>query len=302
MSPATGSGCRHPAVSVIVATTATRPALLAALQSIRRQQCDACELIVAVNGGRPELRRSDLEAAGARVVEIAAAGVCRARNAALPQARGQILVFADDDVEAAPGWLHALIAPFADPAVAVVTGGVTPEGGAYQHPSVYESEVTRSEWRLTREDAQWFARALRAETGSGCNMAFRRSFLETNPFPEKLGAGSPIGFGDEHFMFVQALRQGYALQHVPQARVVHREERPERIPARLRRAYATSLAFHLKLLLAMPGTRRLTLRELARRVRKSFRISQEATLVPPLSLAGKARAAIEGVWLTLRSL
>ena len=44
-----------------------------------------------------------------RYVHEPAAGVANARNAALAAARGDLIAFLDDDEEAAPGWLAALI-------------------------------------------------------------------------------------------------------------------------------------------------------------------------------------------------
>ena len=50
-------------------------------------------------------------------------GLSGARNTAVAAASGDVVVFLDDDAAARPGWLGALLAPYADPDV-VAVGGV----------------------------------------------------------------------------------------------------------------------------------------------------------------------------------
>lgn len=52
-------------------------------------------------------------------------GIPFARNLALAHAKGEIVVFIDDDCRIHDGWLGKLLAPFRDPAVVGVQGGVT---------------------------------------------------------------------------------------------------------------------------------------------------------------------------------
>jgi len=49
--------------------------------------------------------------------------------AMLPQARGEIFILTDDDISAPPGYLEAVLAPFAEPAVGVVTCPYRSVGG-----------------------------------------------------------------------------------------------------------------------------------------------------------------------------
>ncbi|MFI4936786.1 MAG: glycosyltransferase family 2 protein [Caulobacterales bacterium] len=64
----------------------------------------------AVPSAEPMARQLAAEAPfPVRYVHEAAAGVASARNAALAAASGELIAFIDDDEEAAPGWLAALI-------------------------------------------------------------------------------------------------------------------------------------------------------------------------------------------------
>jgi len=49
-----------------------------------------------------------------------------------------------------------------------------------------------------------------------------QKFLETySLFPLDLGAGSLIGGGDEFYMYLQVVKHGFRIRHVPEASVHH---------------------------------------------------------------------------------
>jgi GT2 family glycosyltransferase len=60
--------------------------------------------------------------AGVRLITQANAGPAAARNLGAVEARGELLLFTDDDCVPMPGWLDAMLAPFADPAVVGAKG------------------------------------------------------------------------------------------------------------------------------------------------------------------------------------
>jgi succinoglycan biosynthesis protein ExoM len=107
------------ALSVSIAIpTQRRPAGLAlAVRSTFRQtglDLSKLELVIVDNdqvpSAEPTARRLAAEAPfPVRYVHEPAAGVANARNAALAAAKGELIAFIDDDEEAAPGWLAALI-------------------------------------------------------------------------------------------------------------------------------------------------------------------------------------------------
>lgn len=101
-------------VSVVLATY-RRPALLAGtLQGLAALRTDGLtwEVLVVDTGGDPETRAVLARAAGAAPIQRLAEpvrGKNRALNQALPAARGDLLVFTDDDVVADPTWLLEVV-------------------------------------------------------------------------------------------------------------------------------------------------------------------------------------------------
>jgi glycosyltransferase involved in cell wall biosynthesis len=235
------------------------------LQSLAAQACTNRELLVVINRAD---RLPDVEALlsrySAQVVYEERRGVSAARNRAVRETASEVLLFVDDDVTASPDWLHGLVAPFADSRVACVTGPVDPVGPGYHDHERYYTELARSSWTLPPEDPEWFRRAFGSDAGFGCNMAFRRSFLLSQPFPEDLGAGTTIGCADEYYMFLQVLNRGWALHHAGDAAVSHVFQGDEAsLRARLRHLYAGGLAALLKLIAEEPRLRRKAMRALA---------------------------------------
>ncbi|MGD9695296.1 MAG: glycosyltransferase family 2 protein [Thermoleophilia bacterium] len=118
-----------PTASVVVCTyTAARGDLLRdALRRVGAQLLPGDELIVVVDH---DDRLRDAIAADeprARVVANAGApGLSGARDSGIAAARGDVVVFLDDDALPRPGWLSALREAFADPRIEAVGGAVIP--------------------------------------------------------------------------------------------------------------------------------------------------------------------------------
>lgn len=145
------------------------------------------------------------------------------RNAGLGAARGEVVLFLDDDVTLAPDYLAQLLGAFADGRVVGATGLVTNQ---YLPP-----------WRVRA--LQWFFRQVRYARRSylqrsglptflyrpaattpvriltGCNMAFRRQALAGFQFDPRLN------YFDDDDVSLYAGGKGLLLQ-VPAARVEHR--------------------------------------------------------------------------------
>jgi glucosyl-dolichyl phosphate glucuronosyltransferase len=119
--------------SVIVPTSGRPVAIRRALRSLLDAHAHEHAEILVVDNNEEESMRADLQAicaaAGTGAVRYVAElspGLSAARHRGAREARGEILLFLDDDVEVSEGWLHALAGAFDDPSVAIAGGPSIP--------------------------------------------------------------------------------------------------------------------------------------------------------------------------------
>ena len=83
----------------------------------------------SVDGTQAAVESVAAEGVPLRCLRLGGRGPAAARNAGIAAARGDAVVMVDDDAVPQPGWLAAMLAPFADPEVVGVEGKVQPVGG-----------------------------------------------------------------------------------------------------------------------------------------------------------------------------
>jgi hypothetical protein len=224
-------------VSLAIATQRRPAGLALAVRSLFGQtgvDLAALELVVVDNdsvpSAEPLVRRLTAEAPfEVRYVHEPAAGVANARNAAVAAAKGELIAFLDDDEEAAPGWLAALIETQARYDADVVFGPVQARAPAH---------VQRHRAYLV----QFFSREGPVETGIighyyGCgNSLIWRAALPhpTAPFS---AARNKTG-GEDDYLFGVMQRAGARFGWAHEALVFE-----DPIPARLTLRYALDRAF-----------------------------------------------------------
>jgi glycosyltransferase involved in cell wall biosynthesis len=93
--------------------------LVEAVHEVERQAGGSAQVLVCVDHNDTLFRRASAALPRATVVENThQQGLSGARNSAVEQASGDLLVFLDDDAAPTEGWLEALLEPFADADVA----------------------------------------------------------------------------------------------------------------------------------------------------------------------------------------
>lgn len=172
------TGGELPSVSVVVAAyreedvIAEKVANVGALDYPR----DRVELIVACDGSPDATPQRAREAGADIVLELPRGGKIRAQDAAVRQARGELVAFSDANAFWQPDALRKLVAPFqADPQVGYVCGQVSfvNEGGTNQE-GVY--------WRYEMALRALESRLASVTGGNGAIYATRRdSYIEVDP-------------------------------------------------------------------------------------------------------------------------
>lgn len=208
-------------VSVIVVNR-KRPELLeASLASLRRQTV-ACELIVVDNESGPETDPVRARFPEVRWIRNARnEGFCRANNQGIALARGEFIALLNNDAEAEPGWVEALLRCFreadvgmaaskillhADPLIIDKAGHlIYPDG---QNRGRGAGQLDRGQFDAD-EEVLW---------PDGCAALYRKAMLdEIGGFDEDLFA-----YGDDAELGLRARIAGWRCVYTPHAVVRHR--------------------------------------------------------------------------------
>jgi GT2 family glycosyltransferase len=212
-----------PLITVAICTR-NRVALLArAVTSVQAQLNDRAELLIVDNGSTDATAATikNIIAIDPRVKYLleSRTGLSHARNLALQSARGEWVIFLDDDATVQPGWLAAYEAFFSKlpaPQITVAGGPVIPD---YETPPpgwLRPSAASFHDVTATRSCAP-------TEHPWGCNYAVRReTALAAGGFNIALGhCGQALGAYEEIELTERLRRAGGAVWLVADARIKH---------------------------------------------------------------------------------
>lgn len=151
-------------------------------------------------------------------------GLIRARNRLIPEANGQLIVYTNDQVVVDALWARALVRHFDNSAVMCVAGLVAPAERETKAQDFFEKhDGFKRDFELRYytpgpQLAQPFWPVATPGLGLGCNMAYRRRFLEASGgFDEALDIGSTLHSAADDDMVFRAVRGGQIAVYEPQA-------------------------------------------------------------------------------------
>jgi glycosyltransferase involved in cell wall biosynthesis len=209
-----------------------------------KSPASAWELLVIDNASTDTtpalLAASDWRPAGMeiRIVREEKLGLSNARNRALQEARGEYILFMDDDETPDPSWLTAHEQAMHEHQPDALGGRIEVffEDGA--RPPWLQDELLGFLGKLNHGEACWLTD--RATPIFGGNFAFRRNVFERiGNFDTLLGRLGTANIGGEDTeIYRRLLEHGCRVRWVPQAIIHHRIQTPK-----LRRDYFLDLHF-----------------------------------------------------------
>lgn len=227
----------HLSVSVIIPTCNRPEDLRRCLENLDRQRTDRfVEVIVVDNSPGSGLTPPVLEKfPNVKLVNEWRPGASYARNAGIKYSQGDIIITIDDDVTPPPHWLEQLISPLMQENVMAVTGNILPlelETPAQQLFEIYGMGGLCRGFCLFKMDGSQLPKSRVAipvwELGASANAAFWAKIFqhpEIGLWEERLGAGVPVGGGEDLFLFYKILRAGFTHVYTPNAYVWHKHRR-----------------------------------------------------------------------------
>lgn len=210
-------------VSVIIPTYKRPRLVLQALHSLQNQNYTAFEIIVVDSAVNPETEHTIMDFN--KKARVTVNYICtdstalhEKRHIGARAAKGDILVFIDDDAICDPNWLSELIKPYSNPEVGCVGGKILPKWEV--EPPKW---ITHERYRGYLSLLDWGEEVKELKTPEiyGCNFSIRKSLLF------EVGGFNPEAFGDiwlgdgETGLLRKVLSAGYKIVYTPEAIVWH---------------------------------------------------------------------------------
>jgi GT2 family glycosyltransferase len=152
---------------------------------------------------------------GVRYFVLPKSGTVEARNFAIRNARGEILLFVDDDVTPCPGLVAGHLAPYSDPSVGGVAGRVIDHGRAPAVALDPRAADPVDGWRYSHFDHPIPMDVPHAPT---CNLSLRRDLVF------RAGGFDPafrLAWREDSDLCFRVRALGYRIVYRPSAALVH---------------------------------------------------------------------------------
>ena len=195
-----------------------RQTLISIAESLATTPHIAAELVIVDNGSTDHtndiLDEWCREAAyPVRVIKEARRGLAVARNTAIKEATGRILVFTDDDCCLSVDFTADLMRHYGNDRSPVIRGGRVELGDPRDLPFTIKLEKTASQLCTGTHPGAFVL---------GCNMTMHRQVIDiVGVFDERFGAGAAFCAGEETDLIYRAHLQGILVEYVPDMTVQH---------------------------------------------------------------------------------
>jgi GT2 family glycosyltransferase len=212
-----------PFVSVVVATIGRGRLLVQTVRGLLENDYPSFEVIVVDQTPEPDpdvVAFMEHNRGRVTYVRRRQPGLPDARNAGVAVARGDVIVFVDDDVIPGRRLIAGHAGAYADSGIGGVAGRVLGVGGAPKTPERRKSHIAKIRFMglVVRDHFDADIRT-RADHVRGCNMSFlRRAIDRAGGFDGRFGGSAHL---EETDLALRVRAAGYRLVFEPDASLVH---------------------------------------------------------------------------------
>jgi GT2 family glycosyltransferase len=217
-----------PTWSVVVCTRNRTEDLRRCLDALLKIPTPGGEIIVVDNAPSDEKTRELVANYPVRYTRENRQGLNWARTHGARVAKGEIVIYTDDDVIVDEGWVAAILEPFSNPRVAAATGLVLPYELETASQEIFELRYGGFGRGFQRKvfDYTMMSPTAAGRVGAGANMAFRRELItKMRLFESELDCGTVAQTGGDAYACYLLLAEGYQIIYTPDALVWHRHRR-----------------------------------------------------------------------------
>jgi GT2 family glycosyltransferase len=214
-------------VSVVICTRDRPDQLMRCLTSVSAQSRRPDQVIVVDNASQTDATCQAAKTARVDYLREDRPGLDIARNSGARAARGDIVVYTDDDVVLHDRWLERLANAFQGSEIWAVTGLILPGSLQSEAECLFESQWGFGRGFAGKDFGKDFYSEHRSSgcptwvIGAGANMAFRRKVFERiGYFDERLDVGAAGCSGDSEYWY-RILQKGGVCRYEPSAVVYH---------------------------------------------------------------------------------
>ncbi len=177
---------------------------------LRQKEPGSFEVIVVDDGSTDKTAEIVKKFRKVRLIQQKNSGPATARNNGVKQARGDVIVFTDDDCIAEQGWLKEMLTPFKDKSVSGVQGAYA----SMQKEFMARFSQMEIEYRYEKMKKQKFIDFI----GSYSAAYRKKDFLEVNGFDSRF----KIASGEDPDFSFKLAEKGKKLVFNPKAVVFHK--------------------------------------------------------------------------------
>ena len=216
-----------PTCTVVVCTRDRVDDLRQCLDALCPSKPEGSQIVVVDNAPPNDLTARLASEYPVRYVREERQGLNWARSRGAKEARGEIVIYVDDDVVVDPNWIDAMRRPFIDPGISAVSGLILPRELETLAQEYFENHFSfglgfdRCEFKIP-----YIMPVMNGDVGVGASMAIRRRIInELRLFDIEMDCGTVAMSGGDTHAFYLLLSHGCRMIYNPDAVSWHRHRK-----------------------------------------------------------------------------